>query len=177
METLRTFIAIDLPDELKKKVSALKSELNLEGIKPVEDEKLHITLKFLGDVKSDKLADIEQLLRGISFSKFNISFHSVGVFPNEDYIRVVWVGCESKELSELAERINAALGAIFKLEPFSAHLTIARVKRKIDLSAFLNKHKNDDFGDFEVNNFELKMSQLSRTGSKYSTLAAFSAAD
>ncbi len=172
---MRSFIAIDVPQELKRNISLLKKDLNFEGIKPVEDENLHITLKFLGDVDSKKLSDVEKALRRVKFKKFKISVRSVGVFPNENYIRVVWVGCESKELIELRSYIEDTLADMFKKEQFNAHLTIARVKRKVDLSAFLNAHRNEDFGEFEVDRFELKMSELSREGPKYSTLASFEA--
>jgi 2'-5' RNA ligase len=174
---LRTFVAIDIPNELKKNISTLKNELNIEGIKLVEDENLHITLKFLGDVESTKLANIEQALRAVKFKKFVIKLRGIGVFPNERYVRVVWIGCESHELEGLAENINDALSSYFKQEPFSAHLTIARVKRKIDLSSFLDKHKADEFGEFEVNSFELKSSELRREGPIYTTLAVFQAID
>ena len=172
---MRCFISINLPEELKSPVSSLKKEINTEGIKPVEDKNLHITLKFLGNVPVEKLGEIEQALRNVEFSKFKIKLKKVGVFPNESYIRVVWIGCENSELEDLSDKINESLSGLFKKEPFSAHLTIARVRRKTDLSNFLEKHREDEFGEFEVSNFELKSSKLSKEGPEYSTVAVFQA--
>ncbi len=176
-DKIRSFIAINIPEELKAKISLLKKDLNIDGIKYVKEENLHITLKFLGDVANTKIAEIEKVLREIKFKNFTVCLHSVGVFPNENYIRIVWVGCESKALVELADKINNLLSGMFKKESFSAHLTIARVKRNVDFSEFLNKHKNENFGEFEVSSFELKMSELDREGPNYSTLAEFPATD
>lgn len=174
-KSIRSFIAIDITPELRKKTSILKKELEIEGIKTIEEDKVHITLKFLGDVKSSMLGEIEKTLRSILFKRFKVKLRGIGVFPNEHYIRVVWIGCEGNELVDLAKKIDKSLGGMLKPEPFSAHLTIARVKRKIDLSEFLNKYKNVDFGEFEVDRFELKMSEIGKKGSGYSTLAVFNA--
>lgn len=171
------FIAIDLPNEPKEKLFLLNKELTFEGIKPVELGNLHITLKFLGEIDAGSIGGIEQSLREVKFNRFKIKLNGVGVFPNERYIQVVWVGCESAELKTLADSIKNALGTMFSKEEFSAHLTIARVKRKVDLSAFLAAHKNEQFGEFEVGAFVLKSSQLSREGPKYSDLAVFNASD
>jgi len=173
---MRCFISVEIPEELKRTVSPLKKEIHTEGIKPVEDKNMHITLKFLGDVPEEKFGEIESALRKVEFSKFKIKLKGVGVFPNESYIRVVWVGCsDDAHLKDLSEKINDSLSGFFKKEPFSAHLTIARVKRKVDLNEFLDEHKDDEFGEFEVSNFELKSSKLTREGPKYSTVSVFEA--
>jgi len=172
-KTIRCFLAVEIPNELKDKIASLAKELDIKGIKLVEPENIHVTLKFLGDVKEDKINNIKERLRTVNFSNFNIKLHGVGVFPNENYIKVVWVGCESKELYILAKKINEALASEFKREEFTAHATIARVKQKVELHDFLEKHKNDSFGEFVCTNFVLKQSELSREGPKYTTLASF----
>ena len=174
-QTVRCFIAIEIPDELKEKIANLAKELDVKGIKLVEKENLHITLKFLGDVKEDRINNIKHILRTVDFSNFNIRLHGVGVFPNEDYIKVVWVGCDSKELYILTKKINDALAGEFKKEEFTAHLTFAHVRQKVDreFHSFLEKHKNNSFGEFVCSSFVLKQSQLSSEGPKYSTLVSF----
>lgn len=172
-DALRCFVAIEIPEEAKEQLTALIIGLDMKGIKPVEPKNLHITLKFLGDVSASRLAAVEQRLRGIDFSSFPISLHGVGVFPDERYIRVVWVGCESAVLPALARNIEDALAEEFKKSEFTAHLTIARVKQKVNLRDFLERHKNDSFGEFTCNAFELMQSQLTSEGPVYSTLASF----
>jgi len=172
---MRCFIAIDVPEELKSAISSLKKEIHLDGIKPVEDKNLHITLKFLGNVSDEKLGEVEKALRNVEFKKFKVKLKGVGVFPNESYIRIVWIGCENSELKEFSDEINESLSELSKKEPFSAHLTIARVRRKTDLKKFLDEHKEDEFGEFEVTGFELKSSKLSKEGPEYSTVAVFQA--
>lgn len=174
-ETLRCFIAVSVPEELKQKIHEIQNKLNPEGIKLIAHENLHITLKFLGDVQSKDLSKVERVLREISFTAFNIHLHRFGVFPDEKYIRVIWVGCDSKELNILGEKINNALTGMFNKEDFTAHLTIARVKKKIDFHDFLEQHKNDDFGVFVCTGFELKQSMLGKEGPTYSTIAKFDA--
>ena len=73
----------------------------------------------------------------------------------------------------MAKKINEALASEFKREEFTAHATIARVKQKVELHDFLEKHKNDSFGEFVCTNFVLKQSELSIEGPKYTTLASF----
>ena len=175
---LRCFVAVDVPEQLKAKILALSSRLESYGVKIVERPNLHLTVKFLGNVHQNKLAMVEDRLRTIDFSKFTVRLRSIGVFPNEHFIKVIWVGGESDELYTLAKKINSVLFPDFKKEEFTAHLTIARVKRTIsksDLHRFLEQHKNDNFGDFVCSSFELKQSKLAQTGPEYRTLAAFEA--
>lgn len=174
-DMIRCFIAIEIPEELKEKIVVLSRELNIPGIKLVELENMHITLKFLGDVTGDKIDGIKEMLQTVDFSNFSIILKGVGIFPNENYIRVVWIGCESKELYILTKKINEALVSEFKKEEFTAHVTFARVKQKVELHGFLEKHKNDSFEEFTCSNFVLKQSELGREGPKYNTLASFEA--
>jgi 2'-5' RNA ligase len=98
------------------------------------------------------------------------------VFPDEDYVRVVWAGCESSgALESLAMGVCAALRGYGGDERFSAHLTIARVKRKIDPRPFLARHDGEVLGTFQADKIQLIKSVLVPSGSEYVTLAEFSA--
>lgn len=173
MEKIRCFLAIEIPEEIKKKIIIIAKEINGEGIKPVTEENLHITLKFLGEVSPEKVERIKKRLAEFQFASFSINIKGVGVFPNEEYIRVVWVGCESKnkELEALAEKMNSVLAREAPKEEFTPHLTIARAKKKLELQNFLKKHKEEMFGSFVCKSFELKQSVLQRSGPVYTTLA------
>lgn len=173
---MRIFVAVPLPDELKERLWKLGKEIEQDGIRPVKPENIHITLKFLGDTDEKKLGDIEKSLRGISFSRFTCNAKGIGVFPSESYIRVVWAGAESDNAMEsLAEKVAGALRGYGKKEHFSSHITIARVKRRLELGGFLEKYRDGDFGSFEVSRFELMQSELGKTGPAYSVLASFEA--
>jgi 2'-5' RNA ligase len=173
---MRLFVAVPLPDELKAKIADLGKEIEQDGIKLVKPENMHITLKFIGDVEEHKIGDIEQSLREASFSGFTCDAKGVGVFPNENYIRVVWTGAESDgKLEALAEKVGKALAGYGKKDRFSSHITIARVKRRVDLKAFLEKHRQDELGPFDVSRFELMSSELKPGGPEYSVVATFEA--
>ena len=92
---MRLFIAVQVPEELRGKLGALSKEIEQEGIRPVKPEKMHITLRFIGEYPEDKVGEIEEMLKSVRFKGFDCSLKGVGVFPNEDYIRVVWAGIES----------------------------------------------------------------------------------
>lgn len=173
---MRIFVAVPLPDELKERLGRLGKEIEQDGIKPVNPGNMHITLKFLGDTDEKKLGDIEKSLREVSFSRFTCNAKNIGVFPSQEYIRVVWAGAESGNAMEsLAEKVNDVLDGYGEKEQFSSHITIARVKRRVELGGFLEKHAKDDFGSFEVSRFELMQSELRKEGPVYSVLASFEA--
>lgn len=177
-DIIRTFVSVEMPIEIRENIAALAGELPQDSIRPVKPESMHLTLKFIGEIPSKQLADIEQKLRSVEFAPFNLTLKGAGVFPNENYIRVVWVGAESEELNNLAEKVLKALEGIGKKESrgFSAHLTIARVKKKIDVKQFLEKHAEEEFGTVEVNSFSLMQSELEfGKPPKYSVLASFEA--
>jgi 2'-5' RNA ligase len=173
----RVFVSVELPIELREKAALLADELPVDSIKPVKPESMHLTLKFIGEIPFDKLAEIEEKLRSVEFFPFDIELAGAGVFPNENYVRVIWIGVKSDQLNDLAAKVGEALAGIGKKESrgFSAHLTIARVKKKIDVSEFLLKHKNDEFGRVKVSKFYLMQSVLEfGKPPKYNVLAEFS---
>jgi len=180
--SLRLFVSVEIPEGIRRKIAALAKELPHDAITPVRPENMHLTLRFIGEVPAEQLAEIGERLRAVEFAPFSLSLKGVGVFPSEDYIRVVWVGCENEQLSNLAEKIEKALAGIgtlsaakkaadVRLAPFgskrekeergfSAHLTIARVKRKIDVKKFLLSHVDEEFGTCDVRSFNLMQSEL-----------------
>lgn len=176
---MRLFVAIDIAKEVKEKIGNVTTELPKDSIKRIKIENMHFTLRFIGEIPETQLEEITKRLGEVRFSKFKIVLSGVGVFPNENYVKIVWVGCKSKELDELAEKVIAVLKGVGKEDSrdFSAHLTIARVRRKIDVKEFLQKHKNENFDGFEVSEFKLMQSILGPEGPRYSVVAEFKAED
>lgn len=171
---MRCFVAIDVPDEIKRKIGEIQKDLNRSGIKLVEPENLHFTLKFLGEISESKAEEIKQRLKEIEFQKFSIELAGVSGFPNLKYLRVIWIGTTSEKISELAKLIDKRLSSIgFKEEKkYVPHLTIARVKRKpsIEVIKFIEKYKSEKFGNFLVQEFSLKKSILTKSGPIYTNL-------
>lgn len=175
METKRLFVAVELPEDLRKNIHQFAKKLEQDGIRLVEEHNLHVTLKFIGDVPAEVVEKIESGLSEIKFDEFECSVRGTGVFPNPSYIRVVWVALECSQLSDLADSVISKLKGIGKPEerPFSPHLTIARVKRKVDLDKFLKENKEKEFGGFRVNEFALIESRLTPEGPVYTKLKSF----
>ncbi|MBL7156718.1 MAG: RNA 2',3'-cyclic phosphodiesterase [Candidatus Omnitrophica bacterium] len=134
---MRTFIALELSDEIKEEFSRLEEKLKTAeaDVKWVKPHNIHLTLKFLGDVEESKIGQIKNVLDGISAqnNSFEISLFKLGAFPNLNQLRVLWVGLEKgfSEAEKIANSIEDNLEKIgFPKEkrPFSAHFTLGRVK-------------------------------------------------
>ena len=175
---MRLFIAIDIDDDMREKFLPILNTLSrFSGIKTVEPQNLHITLKFLGEVDSIKAERVKEKLSEIDFKPFTISFSSIGFFPNEKYMRVVWVGAEGEELYRLAKNVEEKMRKLgFKKEKdFKGHLTLARIKRIERKEVLLKELErfNKRFGEMEVSEFKVKKSTLTSKGPIYEDLYVF----
>ncbi len=127
---MKLFISINISEDLKEESAILQAKLkkfNDVNISPKEN--LHITLKFIGE--TNNLEEIITKLDKIEFKEFTMTSAGAGFFPDENNIRIAWIGfkpCE--ELILLRGKICDYLGRQFKDElKFVPHLTIARMKR------------------------------------------------
>ena len=142
---LRTFIAVELDSTLKQAISSVQESLKheLHGLAPgvrlqwVRVESIHLTLKFLGDIEEDGVADLLHALEkvGHEYEPFSVEVKGFGVFPTLHAPRVLWVGLAGRtdRLVRLAESLKAALmplGFHVEPKPYSPHLTLARVKEQ-----------------------------------------------
>ncbi|MDD5022877.1 MAG: RNA 2',3'-cyclic phosphodiesterase [Candidatus ainarchaeum sp.] len=166
----RLFLSIEIPRSIKERVLPPLKELREAGAVSVPPKNLHLTVKFLGEVRSDKLHKTMDILEKIEFTPFKISIEEIGAFPNKEYVRVVWAGVKSKGLEELSENINKSLKEIFNYEKLTPHLTLARVKNKIMLNSFFQKYSNKKFGSFKAKSFELMSSEFTKRGVEYSVI-------
>ncbi len=153
---MRLFIAVPLPNNIKRNLIKCIKDLDLPGVIPVNEDKLHITLRFLGDVD----LDYAKSLLDQDFSSTECVVRSVGAFPNMNFIRVVWAGAFG--LENLAKTVGA--------EDFKGHVTLARVKKKCDLSGFFEKYRSTSFGSFHVSKIVLMNSTLAKPTSIYSVV-------
>ncbi|KPJ51227.1 hypothetical protein AMJ40_00535 [candidate division TA06 bacterium DG_26] len=137
MEKIRTFIAVELPGDIRGELSALRRELDSPGLaaKWVSPHNIHLTLKFLGSVERSKIAEMETLLEESlrEEKEFKFELSGLGAFPSASRPRVLWVGISEgkEELRRIARKIEHVLEKMgFPKEErgFSAHVTLARVK-------------------------------------------------
>ncbi len=165
---VRSFIAIEIPEEIKNKIERVQESIEKE-VKNVEKDNLHITLLFLGELENSEIEKIIEIMKEMKAKTFNVEIKGVGFFPNDKFIRIIWAGVYSNELNNLCEELSIKLN---KKQKFRGHVTISRVKRKIsrDTLERLNKFKNSKFGNFQVKKIVLKKSVLTPTGPKYSDL-------
>ncbi len=179
MSIFRGFIAVDITptDDILKFLNEI-GNLNAD-IKTVESQNIHITLKFLGDTPEEKIDQIEQIIKDSvkGIGPFSIKLNGTGVFPNKNYIRVVWIGIKDIEkLITIAKNIDEKIASLgFKKEKrgFSAHLTVGRVKTAKNKDVLLKKiedYSDFDFGIQEVKSIKLKKSDLTPKGPIYTTM-------
>ena len=187
-EEIRSFIAIELPDEVRRGLASLRNELERDEhrfVKWVDPGGMHLTLKFLGNIPSKRVTEVtgamEEATQGIS--PFRLQISGTGVFPGLKQVRVFWVGIggEVDKLSKLQQNIDSALAALaFPKEerPFVPHLTLARIRQGaspserrsfgelVDSTIFEEKYP------VEVEAVNLMKSQLTPAGAIYTRLSA-----
>jgi 2'-5' RNA ligase len=179
---MRSFIAIDLPVDIKEAIDAVirKVAPGSSGIKWVASENVHLTLKFLGEVKEEMVPEIKKRLEatGRLYRSFKVSIKGAGGFPNLKKPHVLWIGIEpSDDLQSLYRNIESQLSDLgFERDPrsFSPHLTIGRVKDPQFMGVVaegLSTYKDTIFGTIEVAEIRLKKSLLRQTGAEYSDVA------
>lgn len=133
---IRTFIAIELEDNVRQRLKEIQEQLQLLGpdVKWIEPENIHITLRFSGNLSPRKLKTLMTALPGFikGIPPFLISVSGLGAFPNPQKPEVLWAAVtENGELSHLAEEIEsgvASCGLGKGDKEFSPHITIGRIK-------------------------------------------------
>lgn len=174
---MRLFIAIEVPEELKNYVSSLQDEIKTDLVRASYPKDYHLTLLFLGDVDESKLDDIKTKLQNVEFSRLDLAFDKIGVFPNENYIRVIWLGIkESEQLAKLAEDVAAALE--WKQDKrFHPHITLARIKHISEKEQFkeILKGIKTEPKSFKIDSFKMIKSTLDKKGPIYEILEEFKA--
>ena len=176
---MRLFIAINLPSNVKDYLFDLYKKINSSNVKVnwTHKKNLHMTMKFIGEVEDFKVNEIKDRLNHIEYKKFSLNLETIGFFPNNDFIRIIWIGVNPEEkVIELQKKIDSSLlDLISKDQRFDAHLTIGRVKNIKNREEFIKKIKDTKLEkiQFEVNEFKLMKSTLSKDGPTYEEIATF----
>lgn len=182
---MRTFIAIELPREIKDFLSDLQDQLKASrsDFKWVEPQNIHLTLKFLGEINDEQLNKIIKILDDAAKSSkdFRIRIASVGAFPKINFPRVIWVGIdqgnrETKELAKTLEEKIEKIGIAKEDRPFSSHITIGRLRSPLNREGLVKELNNlvNNFGqrtlEFHVTKITLFKSTLTPKGPIYEIL-------
>ena len=184
---LRLFVAISVPEEIKGRLDKLQRELRERLghslISWTRSENIHLTLRFLGDVQSNRLEELTGSLAAAIAPQvpLNLVVSGLGCFPNTRRPRVLWAGIhdEAGELPELARAVGRATDS-FSSKPagerFAGHLTLARIRQigrdgSLTLERFVQEAPTRDIGSWRTETVELIRSELHPTGSRYTILS------
>ncbi|HEY9077966.1 MAG TPA: RNA 2',3'-cyclic phosphodiesterase [Anaerolineaceae bacterium] len=133
---LRTFIAIELPEDIRARLGELIRQMipaSGRAVKWVDPKSIHLTIKFLGDTPAEKIQTIIQALQSSceSLPEFELVVEGKGMFPNPARPRVFWVGIRKSDplirLQKLVDQSTQRLGFPGEDRPFSGHLTLGRI--------------------------------------------------
>ena len=144
MKNLRTFVALDVSDAVRRYAESLKDELAacLSGIHWTRRDNLHLTLKFLGDVPETELVGVCSAVRDAVCQQDPLEMEcgGLGAFPDEQRPRTLWVGIRQGEeslrtLQGLIDKNLTEYGFPPERRRFHGHLTIGRISRRDGLAA------------------------------------------
>jgi RNA 2',3'-cyclic 3'-phosphodiesterase len=170
----RLFISLNIPKDVIDQIITLRDSVS-SGIKVKWEpkEKLHLTLKFIGDVDNRLLNQISNELQFVeNYKSFNCAFTKFGFFYRNNIPSILWAGLETdNSLLSLIDDINKRLENLniqSESKNFNAHITLLRIKNDLGLD-FVNSFKNFTFKplEFSSNSISLYKSELHRDGSKY----------
>ena len=173
ISSIRAFIAISLPERTKHRLQALQGQLRTSGIKAswVNPAAMHLTLKFLGDIKMDQIDAIkicmETAVKNIPPPVLSVS--GLGGFPSVDKARIIWAGIDgqTKIIEKLADRLEGLLGESgFSKEKrrYFPHLTLARVKKPVFSKQMLKLKEKFRSKPFSASDLILYQSELKSSG-------------
>ncbi len=178
----RCFVAVEVDEpQLRAALRRVQEALVATGadLKAVEEENIHVTLKFLGEITEERTTRVTELIRGIAFKPFTLDFRGVGVFPSLSRPSVIWAGVagDASEMLTVFTELESELKALgFEPErrPFQPHVTLCRVRggyKRAELAEAVEAMAYEKFGLQRVEHIYLKKSLLTRSGPIYSNIA------
>ena len=179
---IRAFIAFELPRRVTAAIAEIQKHLKqyLFNVRWVRPDNIHLTLKFLGDIKTTDIDTVGDAVENAAdgFSPFSLEASGVGVFPNMHRPRVLWTGiagqtAQLQQLHEAVEQRLESIGFPKETRPFRGHLTLGRIKGNIaprSLHEAVAAHQGFQSGLFAVDRLYVFKSDLKPTGSEYTKL-------
>ena len=174
----RLFVAIDLPDPIKNQLETMLT--GVRGARWVKRHQLHLTLRFIGEVETPPLQEIKQALQAVRAEPFTMTLQGAGRFPAKGTPRVLWVGVAAPaalaQLQRSIEEELVRLGIPPEDRPFSAHITLARLKSPPPpqmVERYLAQHADFQTEAIPISEFILYSGVLSPQGQTYRPEARF----
>lgn len=179
---MRTFIAVEIEEWMRAALGRAQEELRAAGgpVRWADPQTIHLTLKFLGEVPDAQVTDVVATMRACcaGIAPFAVRAAGVGAFPDARRPRVVVVHVEAPEpLFELNRRLEDAseeLGLGREDRRYVPHLTLGRLKGSKGVAPLVDRieqMKGRSFGEIEVSEIVLMMSELGRGGAVHTPLA------
>lgn len=185
-DVIRTFIAVDLPPSVLEALGQVSSQLQEKlpdtPVRWVNYQKMHLTLKFLGDISKENIGMVEKILQSeaAKHQAMEIGIGGIGAFPKMRHPRVIWIGIEAPtDLFDLRRGIEdgvAQLGYNYDKYDFTPHLTLGRLSRKASardvrkIGNVLHEYQVGFIGVARIEAVHLYRSDLSPEGAKYTRL-------
>lgn len=180
----RIFAAIQLSDKARRKIGDYINRLR-RGHRNLrvgweKREKLHLTMKFLGDLDEERLEDLHGAVKktATQIAPFVVDISGTGVFPNPKNPRILWLGIRNPErnlagLNRVLETECARAGFAREKRAFKPHLTIGRLRQPYHSTDLVAEHlaSNIEPVSFAAGTIAVVESKLQPTGSVYSVLA------
>jgi 2'-5' RNA ligase len=176
-ETIRTFIAIHLPQDVQaylgEMTDRLASQVPRRSVRWVKPDRMHLTLRFIGETEKNLLPVVGKALdeASVRYQQFNLHLQGFGCFPNCKRPRVLWagIGGDLETGSRLKKDIDSALKSLgweAENRSFQPHLTVGRVK---DAQTVATHHWPEDLKalPIPVNSIHLIESELTPNGPIY----------
>ena len=181
----RVFCAVELPEEVRARAASSIAHLRAQAphvrASWERPEKLHLTLKFIGEIEPARaLGDLVRALEASasSVAPFAISIEGTGAFPPKGVPRVLWLGVSDREggLARLQQRLEdecARRHFARDERPFHPHLTVARMRAPAGARELAALHQQTPFKTeaFNVSEIVLMRSELGAQGSRYTALS------
>ena len=180
-DSTRCFVAVEIPNRIQAKLIEIQKTFcpKIDRASWTKEGNIHLTLKFLGEVNNSRIHDITISLNkaAMEYKPFSIEFGGIGIFPNLTRPRILWIGLKhgSKLVSKLADTINREMVKLGfpKDTRFHPHLTLARIKNRVNLNPIICLFKEFETLDgtsLTVNKISLVKSELHRKGAVYTPL-------
>lgn len=169
---MRLFVALDLPPEVKTRLSGLAG--GLPGVRWVPPENYHLTLRFIGQVNRPEAEEVDEALAAIRARPFELTLSGLGIFERQGRPTALWVGVErTPGLQHLQNKVETALQrAGFEPEKrrFAPHVTLARLDGAVPpdkLIGFVQAHNLFRLEPVRVEHFVLFSSHLGKDQATY----------
>lgn len=174
----RLFVAVRPPARCRAQLLAMMG--GIAGARWQDDEQLHITLRFIGEVDRHRANDIADALASIRFAPFDIRLSGVGLFDRKGVVDTLWAGVEPRDplaaLHRKVDRACVSVGLPPEERAYLPHVTLARFGRAGGMAdGFLAVHAALSSPPFTVDGFTLFESRLGSSGARYHGVADYPA--